>query len=226
MNSLDKKDFYKVSVAVDVVVFTVENNTLNVLLINRNNKPFQGVRALPGGFVLPQETSFSTAKRILSEKAGIKDIFIEQLYTFDDPKRDPRGPVISITYFALAPRSELILHTSESTQEPTLIPISRIGKLAFDHNKIIEYAQKRLQGKLEYTNLALSLLPPKFTFSELQNVYETILRRKFDKRNFRKKISKLEFITPTKEKVRLGRQRPALLYKAATTKTKKFKNNF
>jgi 8-oxo-dGTP diphosphatase len=226
MKKRDTSKFYKVSVAVDIVVFTVENNTLEVLTIKRADGPYQDIRALPGGFVHPGETSLETAERVLIEKAGIKNIFIEQLYTFDAPDRDPRGPTISVTYYALAPRKDLSPHPSKSTQEPLFVPVRHLGKLAFDHNTIVETAHERLRGKLEYTNLAFSLLPEKFTFSELQNIYEAIFGKSFDKRNFRKKIARLGFLKPTREKVKLGRQRPALLYKAATTKTRKFKNNF
>jgi 8-oxo-dGTP diphosphatase len=223
---ISPKDYYKVSVATDVVVFTVEDNQLKVLTIRRADEPFKNHRALPGGFVLPGHDSITTAKRVLKEKAGLENVYFEQLYTFDNPKRDPRGPIISVSYFALVPRKAVSPQISEQTQEPTFVDIKNLGRLAFDHADIIAYAHERLRGKLEYSNIAFSLLPQFFTFTELQNLYETIFGKTLDKRNFRKKIVRLGLIKATNKKVKNGRQRPAMLYTSATTKTKTFKKPF
>jgi 8-oxo-dGTP diphosphatase len=222
----ETEKFFKPSVTVDVVVFTIENNLLKVLSIKRADEPFKGVSALPGGFLASGETTLEAARRILKDKVGLQNLYLEQLYTFDDPDRDPRGPVLSVAYFALAPRQELSLGDSPSAQNPLFISVNTLGKLAFDHTKIIRYAHERLKGRLEYTNIAFSLLQEKFTFAELQNVYEIIFGKQFDKRNFRKKIMRLELIKPTKETVKKGRQRPALLYRSASKKAQKFKDVF
>lgn len=226
MGKKTKETFFKPSITVDVVVFTIENNALKVLTIRRAEEPYKGTRALPGGFLLAGETTLEAAKRILTNKVGLQNIYMEQLYTFDDPKRDPRGPVLSVAYFALLPLQELRIEFSANAQDPTFLPVKSASKLAFDHNDILNYALERIRGKLEYTNIAISFLPSLFTFSELQNIYETIFAREFDKRNFRKKILRLELIKPTTEKVKRGRQRPALLYKPASRGTTTFKNNF
>jgi 8-oxo-dGTP diphosphatase len=219
-------NFYKPSVSVDIVVFTIENNDLKVLTIKRSGSPFQGVPALPGGFLHKGENTLEAAKRILKDKVGLKNIYLEQLYTFDDLDRDPRGPVISVSYYALAPREKLDIELSQNTQDPTFTSIKNLGRLAFDHRDILKYAYERLRGKLEYTNIAQSLLPKEFTFTELQNVYEVIFGKKLDKRNFRKKIERLGLIRATKKKVKRGRQRPALLYTFASLKPESFKNPF
>lgn len=225
MKKEDKK-YFKPSVTIDVVVFTIHEGLLKVLTIKRSGEPFRGVSALPGGFLHAGETTLDAAKRVLKTKVGLENIYLEQLYTFDGMDRDPRGPVLSVAYFALAPFDNLKLSPSTEAQNPAFLPVSGTRRLAFDHTQIVQYAHERLKGKMEYTNLAFSLLPEKFTFAELQKVYETIFGRHFDRRNFRKKITRLELVKATKEKVKKGRQRPALLYKSATKKTTKFKDVF
>lgn len=200
-------------VTVDVVIFTVENTDLKVLLIKRDNEPFKGKLALPGGFIRENETAQDTVKRILKEKCGVENVYVEQLYTFDDPKRDPRGSVVSIAYYALVPRKELQINTSASTQDPELDKVIDLPKLAFDHNDVAEYAVKRLRAKLEYTNLAFSLLPENFTMSQLQSTYEVILGRELDKRNFQKKFRSLDIIEPAGGRVEGNPNRPAQLFK-------------
>jgi 8-oxo-dGTP diphosphatase len=200
------------SLAVDVVLFTIENNQLEILLIKRTEEPFKGTSALPGGFVHEGETTRDTANRILKDKAGIENMFVEQLYTFDSPGRDPRGNIFTVTYFALAPREDIQIHVSEKSQNPQFVSVQTLPKLAFDHKDIIKYSIKRLQGKLEYTNAAYSLLPRYFTLAQLQKTYEIIFGQTFDKRNFQKKYFQLDLISPTKKMFKGGRQRPARLY--------------
>jgi 8-oxo-dGTP diphosphatase len=211
---IDLKDsrFLNPFLTVDIVIFTIEDNALKTLLIQRENNPFKDSWALPGGFLHKGETTKTAALRILKEKAGVEHVFIEQLYTFDTPGRDPRGPVMTVTYFALVPKEELILGKS-GTQHPTLFEMKKLPKLAFDHADILSYSLKRLQAKLGYTNVAYSLLPRQFTFTELQKAYETILGKHLDKRNFRKKFEQLKLIEPTNKVLEGGRQRPAKLYK-------------
>lgn len=211
------------SVTVDAVIFTVADSELKVLLIKRARAPFAGAPALPGGFLHANETTRDAALRTLREKAGVKDVYVEQLYTFDEAGRDPRGQVFSVAYFALVPSGKLALKSGGDLQEPELISTRRLPKLAFDHKKIIDYAVQRLRAKLEYTNLAFSLLPREFAFSDLQELYEIVLARKLDKRNFRKKIVSLGIIKPVSGKTSGGRQRPAQLFRFADHKPSELK---
>ncbi|MDR0608208.1 MAG: NUDIX hydrolase, partial [Candidatus Peribacteria bacterium] len=133
---------------------------------------------------------------------SVKNVYLEQLYTFSDPKRDPRGRVISVAYMALVARENVIIKAGSDAGEAKFFPIEKLPKLAFDHKKILSYATKRLKRKLEYTNVAQYILSKKFTLSQLQNVYETVFEQKFDVRNFRKKIDKLGIVKETGEKER------------------------
>lgn len=214
------------SVTTDIVIFTIENEELKALLIKRAKEPFQNYWALPGGFILESELPEKAVFRILEKKVGIKNIYMEQLYTFPGFGRDPRGNIITITYFALASKDKIRLVQSEKTQTPTFYAIKKLPKLAFDHKHIINYALKRLQSKLEYTNVIYSLLPRYFTFNQLQNAYETILGRKLDKRNFRKKFCMLGLIKPTKKLHKGIRQRPAQLYQFISYKPAELKKFF
>lgn len=227
------------SVTTDIVIFTIESNDLKVLLIKRVNKPFKNQWALPGGFILENEPPEKAALRVLKDKAGIANIYMEQLYTFPGlPRssrlngtvrgsgRDPRGNVITITYFALAPINKIKVKTSKKTQTPTLHSLKKLPKLAFDHKDIIAYALRRLRSKLEYTNIVYSLLPKYFAFNELQGTYETILDRKLDKRNFRKKFMLLKLIKPTSKIHKGVRQRPAQLFQFVSRKLTELKKFF
>src|SRR3989344_2120661 len=192
------------SITADTVIFTIDENRLKALLIRRANQPFKNWWALPGVFLFKKESVGKAALRALKEKAGVKISYLEQLYTFDSLFRDPRGHVISATYFALCPSAKL--------QKSALFSTNKLPKLAFDHKKIINYAVSRLRAKLEYTNVAYSLLPKYFTLSQLQEVYEIAIGKKTDKRNFRKKFLSLGLIRQTRKKFAGARQRPAKLY--------------
>ena len=204
--------FDQFPVTVDVAIFTIEDGKLKVLLIKRANKPHAGEWALPGGFLRAPETTAQAAGRVLETKAGVRQVYTEQLYTFDDPKRDPRGQVLSVTYYALVPRPKLEMRPSPDTQEPTLFAADNVPAVAFDHGHILSYARQRLQAKIEYTNVVFSLLPARFTLSQLQQTYEAILGRTLDKRNFRKKFLSLGLIKATGAKLAGERHRPAELY--------------
>ena len=201
----------KLQVAVDIVIFTIEDDELKTLLVKRVNEPFKDEWALPGGFVWEGENTLETAQRILKEKTGVKDVFVEQLYTFDSLKRDPRGQIISVAYFALLPIH--VIKTQKSKHLPTLTPVKKAPKLAFDHNQISKYATSRLRAKLSYTNVAYSLLPEKFTLTQLQKIYEIILDKPQDKRNFRRKYQTLGLIKPTNTVQSGEKHRPAKLFK-------------
>lgn len=204
--------FEKPSVTVDVVVFTIIDDQLKVLLIKRKNEPFQDKWALPGGFINKDEALEEAAKRELLEETGVKDVYLEQLYTFGGPERDPRGRIITVAYYALIKSESVELKASEDAAEAEWFPAYDLPELGFDHERIIEYAKQRLKWKLEYTTVGFQLLPQKFTLTELQRIYETILNKKFDKRNFRKKIKKLGLIKYTGEKQEDVPHRPAKLY--------------
>src|SRR3989344_2053653 len=133
----------------DVVIFTIEDGLLKTLLIKRVGEPFNGEWALPGVFLFDDEGSQDAASRILKNKAGVKNIYLEQLYTFDDNKRDPRGHVCTVAYFALVPRQEINFESEKNIQTPALHPVKNLPHLAFDHKKIVDYATKRLRSKIE-----------------------------------------------------------------------------
>lgn len=209
--------YYSAAITVDVVIFTVEDGELKTLLIKRAYEPDRGSYALPGGFLQVDETIEQAAHRILETKAGVSGVYTEQLYTFDQPGRDPRGQVISVAFFALVPRSALSFESTDDAQNPELISISKLPALGFDHADIIEYAITRLRSKLEYTNAIYSLLPEKFTLRQLQDGYEAILGRELDKRNFQKKFLSLGLIEPTDEMTSNTRHRPARLYRFNTS---------
>ena len=214
------------SITTDIVIFTIENDELKVLLIKRAKEPFKNQWALPGGFLLKKEDPEKAAKRVLKEKAGIENVYLEQLYTFAGSGRDPRGNVITISYFALTPRNKIEIKETKEIQTPTFRSIKKLPDIAFDHNRIITYGLQRLQSKLEYTNVVYSLLPQYFTFNQLQKTYEIILNKKLDKRNFRKKFMLLGLIKPTKKILKGERQRPAQLYKFRSIKPAELKKFF
>jgi 8-oxo-dGTP diphosphatase len=201
----------KLLVTVDVVLLTIRERRLHLLLISRLAKPFENRHALPGGFVREDESLDNAAIRELREETGVDKVYLEQLYTFGDPKRDPRGRVITVAYCALVPHSQA-LQAGTDASEAAWFPVSELPALAFDHRKIVEYAHQRLRNKLDYTNVGFELLPGKFTLSELQAVHEAVLGENLDKRNFRRKIILKGIVKPTKEWRQTGRK-PAQLYR-------------
>lgn len=217
---------YYQSLTTDIVIFTIENNQLKVLLIKRANEPFKNQWALPGGFIKVNEEPEEAALRVLKDKAGVQNVYVEQLYTFPGSGRDPRGNVITVSYLAFAPFDKIKVNISDKTQTPTFFAINKLPKLAFDHKRIIHYGLTRLQSKLEYTNTVYSLLPEYFTFDSLHKAYEAILEKKLDKRNFRKKFLMLGLIKPTKKIYKGTRQRPAQLYQFISRKPSTLKKFF
>ena len=210
-------------VTVDIVIFTIQSDDLKVLLVKRGIPPFKGQLALPGGFVHEDESLDEAAMRELREETGVSDVFLEQLYSFGEPGRDPRQRIITVAYYALisADRSQLAAGTD--TTEAAWWPVSKLPALAFDHRDIFDYALERLRNKLEYTTVGFQLLPAKFSLTELQGVYEAILGKKLDKRNFRRKIELLKILKPISE-YRRGGQRPARLYRFTATRFEKLKD--
>lgn len=218
MRPKKKDDAQHIKTATDAAIFTVRDGKLNVLLIKMKKRPYTGKWALPGGLIGDKETTLEAARRILLEETGVTDVYLEQLMTFDDPKRDPFGRVISVAWFALVPDSGLALHTSEKYSDVEWRPVKRAKDLAYDHDHVLKVATERLWAKMGYTNITWSLLPKEFTLTELQTVYESILSRKLDKRNFRKKILASELLLPTGKTQRQQAYRPAALYRFKTRK--------
>jgi 8-oxo-dGTP diphosphatase len=210
-------------VTVDIVIFTIHAGTLKVLLVKRGVPPFAGQFAIPGGFVLEDESLEQAALRELREETGVADVYLEQLYSFGDPKRDPRGRVITVAYFALISAGQAPLQAGTDAAEAAWWPLDRLPPLAFDHDEILTYAVERLRNKLEYTTVGFQLLPAKFTLSELQEVYEAILGKKLDKRNFRRKLALLKILKPVAE-YRRGGRRPARLYQFVAARFEKLKD--
>jgi 8-oxo-dGTP diphosphatase len=199
--------------AVDIVVFTIRENRLQVLLIRRAGEPFKGRWALPGGFVQMEEALEESASRELSEETGVEEAYLEQLYTYGDPERDPRDRVVSVAYFALIPADAPVRSEGGSdSSQVNWFPLDELPSLAFDHNEIVTYAVRRLRYKLEYTAVGFELLPEEFTLTQIQQTYEIILGEALDKRNFRRRMLSSGIIEPTQAK-RGGEGRPAQLYR-------------
>lgn len=210
-------------VTVDLVIFTIREHRLDVLLIERALPPFEGRWALPGGFIREGESLEQAALRELQEETGVRDVYLEQLYTFGEPGRDPRGRVVTVAYYALISAEHAQLVASTDARAARWWPVAKHPRLAFDHDRILDYAVERLRNKLEYTTVGFQLLPRRFTLTELQRVYEAILGRPLDKRNFRRKLALLGILKPTKERRReLGR--PAQLYEFSIQEFKKLKD--
>ena len=201
----------KLLVTVDAVLFTIRDRKLHLLLIKRLAKPFESRYALPGGFIREDESPDEAAIRELREETGVGHVYLEQLYTFGDPKRDPRGRVITIAYYALVPHNQ-VLRAGTDASDAGWFPVTELPPLAFDHRKIAEYAHQRIRNKLDYTNVGFELLPDRFTLTELQLVHEAILGKALDKRNFRRKILQKGIVKPMKEWHQTGRK-PAQLYR-------------
>ena len=209
------------AIAVDVVLFTIQGGTLKVLLVKRRQAPYRGAWALPGGIVGSDESVDDAALRELQEETNIGNIYLEQLYTFGEPTRDPRGRIITVAYYALVNWQQFQLKARQRVTEADWFPVKRLPPLAFDHRRIVDYALERLRNKINYTTVSFQLLPRQFTLTELQGSYEVILGKRLDKRNFRRKMLQLGILKGTREFQAAGRQRPAQLYTFAEPKVVK-----
>lgn len=202
-----------ISLSVDAVVFGYESGSISVLLVKRKYEPFKGQWAIPGGFVLQEESLECAVQRELKEETGIEINYLEQLYTFGAPQRDPRNRVVSVAYFGLIKPSAFKIFASTDAEEVQWFNIKALPKLSFDHDDILQLAIKRLQNKITYQPLGFELLDTKFPFSDLEKLYTTLLGRAIDRRNFRKKILSLNILDELDEKVSKGSGRPANLFK-------------
>ena len=201
--------------AVLVVIFTVVEGDLRALLIRRSAEPYRGLWAIPGGRLNPGEPLADAATRKLVDETGVRDLYLEQLYTFSHLDDVTAGGAVAVTYFALVDHQRVRL-AERADWRPDWFSMRGLPKLAFRNEEVLEYALERLRYKLEYTNVAYSLLPPRFTLSQLQRVYESILGRELDKRNFRKRVLSLQIIEATGERQAEGAGRPAQLYRFAS----------
>ncbi len=201
------------AVTTDVVIFTIRDEQLKLLLIKRGGKPYQGKWALPGGFVGMDEDLDGGARRELAEETGVSGVYLEQLYTFGKPDRDPRERVITVAYYALIPSDKVQLRAATDAEAVGWFGMDELPTLAFDHSEIVTMAHQRLVAKLDYSTIAFQFMPEDFTLSELQDVYAIILQEEIDKRNFRKWVLAMERIEETGEERRDGPHRPAKLYR-------------
>lgn len=223
----DAGAFAQLSVAVDVVLLTIREGAVRVLLHRRPEPPFAGYWALPGGFVAPDEPLDDTARRVLQDKAGVTGVWVEQLYTFGAPDRDPRTRVISVSYLALADleRFRNALPGAPAARDAVITDIAADGSatvagadgeplpLAFDHDRIVGTAVTRLRGKLSYTPVGYQLLPSRFTLRQLQTVHETILGQTVNKDSFRRRMLASGELEPTGRREADVEHRPAELYR-------------
>jgi 8-oxo-dGTP diphosphatase len=224
LETYDVSKFERPSVAVDVALLSVSDGALFTRVVRRDEHPFKGRWALPGGFVKMDESLDAAAGRVLSEKAGLKGVYLEQLYTFGHPGRDPRTRVLSVAYCALVHRERLPLNEGlarilvpwegETGGAVELTdPDARPLGLAFDHADILGMAVKRIRGKLDYSPIGFQLLPDRFTLLELQRVHETILGRPLNKDSFRRRMLASGQLEATGESQKDVDHRPAELYR-------------
>ena len=203
-----------IKVSVDAVVFGyTSSDGLSILLIKRTMEPYRGQWALPGGLVKDDESLEEAVGRELEEETGVAINYLEQLYSFGQPKRDPRNRVVSVAYYGLVKPNAFQLTPSNEASEVAWFPTKRMPSQAFDHKTIVEVAIQRLRGKMQYEPIGFELLDKKFPFSELEKLYAAVLDRPIDRRNFKKKIMKFGFLEETSEKQQLtGAGRPGNLY--------------
>lgn len=207
------KEFARIDISVDAVVFGYKpNEGISVLLIKRKREPYKGVWALPGGFVEGNESLENAVARELKEETGIEVNYLEQLYTFGEPKRDPRKRIISVAYYALVKPDIYEVHAADDAEGADWFNIENLPKLAFDHTEILSMALFRLRNKISYEPVGFELLEKQFPFSELHKLYETLYGKEIDRRNFKKKFMSLGILKELKEKVSVGKGRPGTLY--------------
>jgi 8-oxo-dGTP diphosphatase len=206
-------EYPRPALTVDCVVFGLDEGDLKVMLIKRGEAPFKGRWALPGGYVRMDESLEEAARRELAEETGLTGVFLEQLYTFGEPGRDPRGRTVSVAYYALVNLEGREVKASADAEEAAWFSVNDVPKLAFDHDGILSTAITRLRGKVRYVPVGFELLPEHFTLTQLQHVYEAVLDREFDKRNFRKKVLALGILKDTGEIQQDVAHRAARLFK-------------
>jgi 8-oxo-dGTP diphosphatase len=206
-------EFPRPALTVDCVVFGLDEGDLKVLLIERDLPPFDGRWALPGGFVNVDEDLETAARRELEEETGVAKVYLEQLYTFGEVERDPRERVVSVAYYALVKLPDHRIQAATDARSAAWFAVSETPRLAFDHERILDTALARLKAKVRYQPIGFELLPGKFTLTQLQRLYETVLETPLDKRNFRKKILGMGLIEELDEIEQDVAHRAARLYR-------------
>ncbi|MCA9197070.1 MAG: NUDIX hydrolase [Planctomycetales bacterium] len=206
-------EYARPAVSVDCVTFGLDEDGLKVLLIERKLEPFAGCWALPGGFVEMHESLETAAKRELEEETGLKVEYLEQLFTFGDVQRDPRDRVITVAYFALVKLTDHAVEAASDARQAVWFPVDETPDLAFDHDQILQVGFERLRNKIRYQPIGFDLLPKKFTLRQLQQLYEHLLRRPLDKRNFRKRILEMGILQELDEVEQGVAHRAARLYR-------------
>lgn len=215
-------NFFKSAFSVDNVIFGFDEGDLKILLIKRGASPFKGKWALPGDLVFPEEELEHAAGRVLEELTGLDNVYLEQVRTFGSVGRHPLGRVITIAYFSLIKISDYNLNASSFAKKAKWHSVSKVKDLAFDHNQILDACVQRLKRRVRGRPIGFELLPPKFTLTELQHLYEAILDTDLDKRNFRKKILSMDLLVDLKELQAGVAHRPAKLYQFDKEKYEQF----
>jgi 8-oxo-dGTP diphosphatase len=216
-------EYPRAALTVDCVIFGLDQDDLKVMLIERGGPPFKGQWALPGGFVRVEETLDDAARRELAEETGIRDVYLEQLYTFGDVRRDPRERVVSVAYYALVNLAGHAIRATTDASSAAWFAVGDVPRLAFDHDRILEMAVARLKAKVRYEPIGFELLPPTFTLSQLQRMYEKILDRPLDKRNFRKKVEAMGILVDTGQLQQDVAHRAARLFRFDEERYRKLK---
>ena len=219
------KDNFNYSVSVDCVIFGYDTTDLKVLLIKRGEDPYLNYWALPGDLINPKESIDQSVTRVLHDLTGLDDVFLNQVKTFGDVGRHPLGRVFTVAYYSLIKISDYELNPSSFAVEAKWHSVKRIGELAFDHNKIFASCKAHLVQSVQSKPIGFELLPEKFTLSQLQNLYEIILEKKFDKRNFRKKINSMKLLVDTGKIQKSVSHRPAKLFQFNKVKYLKLKKS-
>ena len=215
LENYDQKEYDKPSIAVDLLVFTIEDSRLKMVLVEREEHPFMNMLSVPGTFVRMDESLEEAAKRGALEKVGLSDIYFEQLYTWGDVDRDPRMRIISVSYLAFVPVDKMKLVQGRNTVSVALYDVDEMlesnTELAFDHKKIIAYARERIKNKVEYSKIAFEFLPEEFTLPELQKIYEILLNKDLHKAGFRRKIA--DMVEETDKMTEGDAHRPSKYYR-------------
>jgi 8-oxo-dGTP diphosphatase len=222
-NSLQK--YFTLAFSIDCVVFGFDGEDLKILLIQRNEEPFKDYWALPGDLIHPEEDLEVSVNRVLKELTGLSGLYFEQVETFGEVKRHPLGRVVTTSYYTLVKISDYKLNPSSFAAEARWFNIKRVKELAFDHNKILDYCFNQLKRSVRIKPIGFELLPPNFTLTELQNLYESILGVQLDKRNFRKKILQMDFLIDTGNSQENVSHRPAKLYEFNEERYNSLKNS-
>ncbi|HEX7042352.1 MAG TPA: NUDIX domain-containing protein [Patescibacteria group bacterium] len=209
----DIKRLEKPAISVTLLIFSIHQNALQLILIKRLRDPFKNFWSIPGDIIYIDESLKDATRRVLFEKTGLKDVYLEQVHALGTVDRDPRGRVVTIAYLALLPFEKVDLTTAPNALHASWVNVKKLPELAFDHKRIVKLALDKIRKEIEYTDLAKNFLSKEFRLSDLQSIYEIVGNKKIDKRNFRKKLASLNLVVPTGKIYKEGSHRPAKLYR-------------